>query len=399
MAAAAQSARSEITLNPDVAAVVEPPIAEAKGWVKGRVYPADRPLLDLCQAVPSYPPAEDLRAHLAERVQLFETAQYTQIEGTPALRSALASHMSGFYGAEIGAANTLITAGCNQAYCLTILSLARAGDEVILPLPYYFNHQMWLDSLGIGAVHLPFRADRAGVPDPEDAAARTTSKTRAIVLVSPNNPTGAVIPPDVLEAFLALAVDHGIPLILDETYKDFLPADAARHALFSDPRWHENVIQLYSFSKAFSLTGYRCGSIVAGERFIAQAAKLMDTIAICCSRVAQDGALYALEHLWDWAGEKTAMMIERRRALEAVFRSGNLGFELISTGAYFAYVRHPFADEPAASVAKRLAQQGGVLALPGTVFGPGQDPYLRLAFANLEAERMGELAERLRGFS
>jgi aspartate/methionine/tyrosine aminotransferase len=392
------SAIPTLSLNPDVAAVVEPPIAEAKGWVKGRTYPADRPLLDLCQAVPSYPPAEQLRAHLAERVALFETAQYTQIEGTPALRTALSAHMSAFYGAEIAAENTLITAGCNQAYCLTILTLARAGDEVILPLPYYFNHQMWLDSLGIKAVHLPFRADRAGVPDPEDAAARITSKTRAIVLVSPNNPTGAVIPPATLAAFRDLAKAHGIALILDETYKDFLPDEAERHALFADPAWGETVIQLYSFSKAFSLTGYRCGSIVAGERFIGQAAKLMDTIAICCARVAQDAALYALEHLWPWASEKTGMMLGRQRALEAEFTSGNLGFELISTGAYFAYIRHPFAGERAFDVAKRLAQDAGVLTLPGTVFGPGQDAYLRLAFANLEAERMGELAERLRGF-
>ena len=92
------------------------------------------------------------------------------------------------------------------------------------------------------------------------------------------------------------------------------------------------------------------------------------------------------------------MMLGRQRALEAEFTSGNLGFELISTGVYFAYIRHPFAGERAFDVAKRLAQDAGVLTLPGTVFGPGQDAFLRLAFANLEAERMGELAERLREF-
>jgi aspartate/methionine/tyrosine aminotransferase len=91
------------------------------------------------------------------------------------------------------------------------------------------------------------------------------------------------------------------------------------------------------------------------------------------------------------------MMAGRREALLEVFASGNLGFELVSTGAYFAYLRHPFVGETAAAVARRLAQEHGVLALPGTVFGPGQDDYLRLAFANLEAERMGEVGDRLRG--
>lgn len=383
--------------NPDVVAVVEPPIAEAKGWVAGRRFPADRPLLDLCQAVPSYPPAEDLRAHLAERVALFETAQYTAITGIAPLREALAAHMAGVYGGGIEASNVLITAGCNQAYALALMALARRGDEVILPLPYYFNHQMWLDALGITAAHLPFRADRGGVPDPADAVRLIGPNTRALVLVTPNNPTGAVIPPAVLAQFRDLCAEYGIALVLDETYKDFLDPGEPRHGLFRDPAWGDTVIQLYSFSKAFSLTGYRAGSIVAGARFIDQVAKLMDTVSICAARIAQDGALYALRHLLPWADGKRAMMAERREALLQVFASGNLGFELVSTGAYFAYVRHPFVGERAASVAKRLAQDHGLLALPGTVFGPGQEDYLRLAFANLEAERMGEVGDRLRG--
>jgi aspartate/methionine/tyrosine aminotransferase len=383
--------------NPDVVAVVEPPIAEAKGWVEGRPEIAGKPLLDCCQAVPSYPPAQELRDHLAERAQTFDAAQYTAITGIPELKAALAEHMAGVYGGAIGPENVQITAGCNQAYCLTIMALARAGDEVILPLPYYFNHQMWLDALGIRAVHLPFRPDRAGVPDPEQAAALIAPRTRALLLVNPNNPTGATIPTDVMTAFRDLCAERGIALILDETYKDFIDPAEPRHALFRDPRWGETVIQLYSFSKVFSLTGYRVGWIVAGERFIQQVAKLMDTVSICAARIAQDGALYALRHLWPWAEEKRAMMAGRRQALLDVFATGNLGFDLVSTGAYFAYIRHPFAGETAAAVAKRLAQEHGVLALPGTVFGPGQDDYLRLAFANLDADRMVELGDRLRG--
>ncbi|MEQ8814712.1 MAG: aminotransferase [Thalassobaculum sp.] len=383
--------------NPDVVSVVEPPIAEAKGWVAGRTYPAHRPLLDLCQAVPSYPPAEELRAHLAERVRLFETAQYTAITGIAPLREALAEHMAGVYGGSIDADNVLVTGGCNQAYTLALMALARRGDEVILPLPYYFNHQMWLDALGVTARHLPFRPDRGGVPDPADAVKLIGPNTRALVLVTPNNPTGAVIPPDVLAQFRDVCAEYGIALVLDETYKDFLDPGEPRHGLFRDPAWGDTVIQLYSFSKAFSLTGYRVGSIVAGAGFVDQVAKLMDTVSICASRIAQDGALYALRHLLPWADGKRAMMAGRREALLREFESGNLGFELVSTGAYFAYLRHPFVGETAAAVAKRLAQEHGVLALPGTVFGPGQDPYLRLAFANLEAERMGEVGDRLRG--
>lgn len=384
------------SVNEDVVSVVEPPIAEAKGWVEGLSFSDERPLLDCCQAVPSYPPPEDLRAHLAERVALFETAQYAPITGTPALKAALAAHMSTHFSGAIGPQNTLITAGCNQAYCLTIMALAGRGDEVILPLPYYFNHQMWLDSLGITTKHLPFREDRAGVPDPEEARALITDNTKALVLVSPNNPTGAVIPPKTLEQFRDLCAEKEIALILDETYKDFLEPGLPRHDLFKEPKWGETLVQLYSFSKVFSLTGYRVGSIVAGEAFINQVAKLMDTIAICAARIGQDAALYALHNSWDWAEEKRQMIEGRRQALLQAFSAGNMPYQLISSGAYFAYAKHPFEGEPAMSVAMRLAQQHGVLALPGTVFGPGQEPYLRIAFANLEAEAMPDLADRLR---
>src|SRR3546814_15580045 len=102
----------------------------------------------------------------------------------------------------------------------------------------------------------------------------------------------------------------------------------------------------------------------------------MDTMSICAARIGQDGALYALRHLLPWADGKRAMMVARREALLRVFESGNLGFELVSTGAYFAYLRHPFAGKAAAAVAKRLAQDPGLPALAGHVFGPCQEPYL-----------------------
>ena len=157
----------------------------------GRAFPADKPLLDVAQAVPGYPPDAALTAHLGEIVGRPETARYTDIQGTRALRTALAGQTGAIYAAPVEPAQVCITAGCNQAFCLATMALAGAGDEVILPAPYYFNHQMWLDMLGVTAVHLPFNAERGGVPDAADAAALIGPKTRAIVLVTPNNPTGA----------------------------------------------------------------------------------------------------------------------------------------------------------------------------------------------------------------
>jgi len=382
-------------LNGKLREVAEPPIAEAQGWLRGRVFPRDKPLIDVAQAVPGYPPPAALTDHLAGLVGRPETARYTEIEGVPALRQALAEHMSGFYGAPIAADEVAITAGCNQAFCLAVMALAGAGDEVILPLPYYFNHRMWLDMLGIATVALPFRPDRGGVPDPREAAERITRRTRAIVLISPNNPTGAVYPPAVLAEFLALARARGIALVIDETYKDFLAEPGAPHGLFADRAWQDTLIQLYSFSKVYCLTGYRVGSIVAAPGLIAETAKAMDCVAICAARIGQEAALYGLDHLAGWRESNRVLMRDRVTALRAAFRDDSIGYELVSAGAYFAYLRHPFRGETARAVARRLAEEENMLCLPGSMFGDGQEDYLRFAFANVAAETMPEIARRL----
>ncbi len=384
-----------LTINPDVIRAIDPPIAEAQSWIAGRTFPDDKPLLDLAQAVPSYPPADALSRHLAERTAAVETARYTPIAGIPDLRASLAEHMSSSHGGSIGPENVLISAGCNQAYCLAILALARAGDQIILPIPYYFNHMMWLQMQGIEGVALPFRADRGGVPDPDQAAELVTERTRAIVLVSPNNPTGAVYPAETIAAFRDLAAQRGIALIVDETYKDFLD-DGPPHDLFRDERWGDTVIQLYSFSKAFSLPGYRVGSVIAGEKTIAAVTKVMDTISICAPRIAQDAALFGLNNLADWVAEKRAMINGRRDAVRKIFRSNDLGYGLISSGAYFAYVRHPFQNHAARDVARRNSDEPNNFCLPGTFFGHKHEQCFRHSYANATAEEMPVLADRLK---
>src|SRR5262245_60414822 len=382
-------------VNPSLAAVAEPPIAEAHGWIKGRDFPADKPLIDVAQALPGYPPPKALTDHLARVIGEPTMARYTDIDGLPELREALAADTAAAYGAAIDPGQVTITAGCNQAFCLAILALAGAGDEVILPLPYYFNHQMWLDMQGIRSVHLPFRADRGGVPDPAEAAAMITPRTRAIVLVTPNNPTGAIYPPDIIAAFYRLAQAHDLALVLDETYRDFLPDDAPPHGMFREPDWPDTLVHLYSFSKVFCLTGYRVGAVVCGPRLGTPIAKAMDTVAICAPRIGQVAALEGLRALGDWRRANTALMRDRLAALRQAFHRNDLGYEPVSAGAYFAYVRHPFDGMPAAAVARRLADRQNILCLPGSMFGSGQEGYLRFAFANVAAEAMPDIAARL----
>jgi aspartate/methionine/tyrosine aminotransferase len=323
------------------------------------------------------------------------TGVYTDVLGMDELRARYADRVSSVYRTSVSPSEVAITAGCNQAFCVTMMALGGMGDNVLLTTPWYFNHDMWLRMLGIDVRTFPAMSADSPFPDPAAAAALIDDRTRAIVLCTPNNPTGAVYPPAVLEAFYELCASRGIALVLDETYLDFRDNEDRPHALFDHADWGDTVIHLYSFSKVFALTGYRVGAITARAAFLIEIEKIMDCVAICAPHIGQRAVLFGLEHLQDWKREKATMMADRTVTLRYAFEARQPGYELASCGAYFAYVKHPFEGRPSKEVAKHLASEHALLCLPGSFFGPGQDDYLRLAFANVGHERMTDVVERL----
>ena len=371
----------------------------ARRWLDGVTFPADRPLINVSQAAPVDPPPEGLRRAIAEAALTDPAAHlYGPVLGMPDLRDELAAQWSAAYGGEIAAPDVAITQGCNQAFCAVMATLAGAGDEVILPTPWYFNHKMWLDMTGVRTVALP--TGRGLIPDPELAAALIGPATRAIVLVSPNNPGGVEYPQDVVRAFFDLARARGVALILDETYRDFDARAGAPHDLFADPDWRAGFIHLYSFSKAYRLTGHRVGAIVADPARLAEVEKFLDTVAICPNQLGQIAALWGMRNLGQWLAGERAEILARRAAMEAGL-AALPGWRTLGCGAYFAYVEHPFAL-PAPALAERLAREAGVLLLPSTMFMPAEDPagarQLRIAFANVDTAGIAVLMDRLAGF-
>lgn len=382
------------TVNPLVAAVDAPPIPAAQAW-KQEYAGALGPMIDLTQAVPGTPPPQALLDRLGSAAGSVDATRYGPILGDMSLREAHAGETCRLYGGAVGPQHVAITSGCNQAFVVAMLALARAGDAVILPAPWYFNHKMVLDMLGIEARILPARAAAGFVPDVDEAAALITDRTRAIVLVSPNNPTGAVYPPEVLARFFALAERRGIALVLDETYRDFLPSGQARaHDLMADAAWERTLIQLYSFSKAHAIPGHRLGAITASPALISDIAKIQDCLQICPARAAQAVVAWAIEALRPWREAQRAELAARGAQFRAML-AGATGWRIDSLGAYFSYVAHPYSGLDATAAARRLALGGGVLSLPGAYFGPAQETHLRLAFANVGSDALANLPQRL----
>ncbi|PYE81386.1 aminotransferase [Pseudoroseicyclus aestuarii] len=380
---------------PRTQATFDPPVMEARRWLDGVDF-GERPLINVSQAAPVDPPPEALRAEMARLVnEMPEVHLYGPVLGLPALRAEVAATWSRDYQGSVGPHQVAITAGCNQAYCAALSALCGEGDEVILPVPWYFNHRMWHDMSGIRTV--PLRCGPGMVPQAEAAEVLITPRTRAIVLVSPNNPTGAEYPAQVIRAFFELARAHGIALILDETYRDFDGRSEPAHDLFSDPRWDETLIQLYSFSKAYRLTGHRVGAITASPARLAQAERFLDTVAICPPQLGQHAALWGMQTLGQWLAGERAEVLARRAAM-AEGAAALEGWQLLGCGAYFAYLRHPF-DLPSPELARRLVTEAGILALPGTMFAPEDDAeaprQLRIAFANLDVPGIAAFHARL----
>ena len=391
-----------LPLNPDLAATFRPPVMEARRWLAEADAGTRARLINVSQAAPVEPPPEALRQVIAEAAMNRADAHlYGPVLGNDDLREALAADWSRAYAAEVGAGNVAITQGCNQAFCAAIASVAQAGDEVIIPVPWYFNHKMWMDMQGVRAVPLTCGPDM--VPRAEDAAALVTDRTRAIVLVTPNNPSGAEYPAGVVGAFHDLARARGLVLILDETYRDFDSRTEAGappvHDLLTRPDWGRDVITLYSFSKAFRLTGHRVGALITGAARMVEVEKFLDTVSISTGQLGQIAAEWGLRHLGAWlAGERAEILARRAAMAEAM--AGLPGWRVKGCGAYFAWVEHPFA-ESAASLAPRLVREAGVLLLPGTMFMPDGHPdgarHVRIAFANVDRAGIGELARRLAG--
>ena len=377
-------------------ATAAPPVMEARRWLDGVQFTPDRPLINVSQAAPVEPPPPALRTAMAETILSTPEAHlYGPVLGLPDLRTTLAHRWSRLYSGRVGANQVAITSGCNQAFAATTSVLAEKGDEVILPTPWYFNHKMWLDMQGLRAVPLP--TDIALLPDPDVAKSLITDRTRAIVLVTPNNPAGVEYPADLIRAFYELCKSHGIRLIVDETYRDFLLSDDRAHDLFTDPDWDETLVCLYSFSKSYRLTGHRVGSIIASTAILAQVEKFLDTVTICPAQIGQHAALWGIHNLDDWLEAERQEILRRRNAMETGFGAQN-DWQLLGCGAYFAYARHPF-EISSDQLAQSLVKSAAILLLPGTMFMPPDDhsgrTQVRIAFANIDANEITEFFDRL----
>jgi len=370
---------------------IHSPIGEA--FALGMQGGKTRPLLNMSQAAPAYATAPEIIAHIAEQAHAPDIGGYAPQPGLPALREVFAAELSADYQGSVSPDQILITPGCNQAFCLVASALAGPGRNIILVSPFYFNHDMWLRLDGTDVKHLRTGSDM--MPDPEAAAAMIDDQTAAIVMVTPGNPTGAIAPPTLIRDMAETARSRNVALIIDETYRSYRGTGAPAHDLFAEPGWDDTVVSLHSFSKDFALPGYRVGAMVGRPDLLAESMKLLDCMTICTPRIGQEAVWAGLTHATQWRAEKVAETLARQAHFEQLMAGRPGGYELVSAGAYFGWLRHPFEDRPTKDVVRSLVVDHDVLMIPGDAFSTGDERMIRSSFANLTIPELDELAVRL----
>jgi len=374
-------------------AVPAPPIPACRAWA-ARYAGARGPMIDLTQALPGWPPEDGLLARLAEAARDPALAGYGPLEGEPALRAAFAAETRRLHGGEVTDDDVRITAGANTGFNLAMTAIAAPGEAVILPCPWFFNHEMALALRGVRAIPLPCRAEDGFLPDPERAAALVDGSVRAIVLVTPNNPTGATMPPALVARFAELCRARGLWLVTDETYRDFRAAEGPPHDLFARPDWRDFVVQIYSFSKAYCIPGHRMGAVVAGPALRTELVKAVDNVQLCPPRPPQAALAWGVPALRDWREGGREAIAARAAVFSRAMRKAP-EWRVEASGAYFAWVRVPEGGPDGMALAERLAVEAGLIVLPGAFFGPGNERHLRMAYANAPEHALREVPERL----
>ena len=379
-----------------------PPVLEVKNWLSNPDLQPSKPLIDVSQAAPTEPPPEKMLEFMANKILCDNAVNtYGPVLGLDELRESLASKWSRQYQGKVSKENVAGTSGCNPAFCASISAFTSENDEVIIPTPWYFNHHMWLQMAGVKSI--PLETDANMNPILEKAEALITDRTRAIVLVSPNNPSGAIYSNQLLQKFFDLCKSNQIRLIIDETYKDFHPNASQPHTLLENNNWDQVLTILYSFSKTYRMTGHRIGALLTSKENLIEIEKALDTFTVCPPQLGQYAANWGLNNLEACAAERRTEILQRAKHFSEKFQPlSAAGWSLRGCGAYFAFVEHPFEDE-SNILAPLILRDQGILLMPGTMFYPKHNPLgsrsFRIAFANIDKYKISTLLERLKDLS
>ena len=365
--------------------------------VVGELIRANPGTISLGQGVAYYGPPPQAIAAIQRFLADPENHKYKLVQGIPELLEAIERKLRDENAISLNGSRIVVTAGANMGFVNAVLAIADPGDEIILQLPYYFNHEMAVVIAGCKAVCVPTDDDYQ--LQPEAIAVAITKRTKAVVTISPNNPAGAVYRESDLRKVNEICRRKGLYHISDEAY-EYFTYDGARH--FSPGSIEGaagHTISLFSLSKAYGFASWRIGWMVIPEHLYMPIKKIQDTNLICPPVVSQWAAVGAMEAGRAYCLDKLRMTTEIRRLfLDELAGIADLVTVPRADGAFYLLMRvHKDADPM--ELVTQLIERHKVAVIPGMTFGMEKACYLRIAYGALHkdtaAEGMGRLVRGL----
>lgn len=341
--------------------------------------------ISLGQGVVYYNPPQAAFAKISEFLENPDNHKYKAVEGIPQIQEAIAAKLKADNNIEINDKNCIVvTAGSNMGFTNAILAITNAGDEIIIQSPYYFNHEMAV----IMANCRPVIVETDENYQLKIAAIKQaiTPKTRAIVTISPNNPTGAVYPPAALREVSEICRQNNIYHISDEAY-EYFTYDGVKHCSpASFPNSSEYTISLFSLSKAYGFASWRIGYMVIPEHLLVSVRKIQDTILICPPVISQYAALGALQVGREYCDNYVRSIASVRQLVGEELNNLKNCCTISPAGGAFYFFLKVDTQLNTMELVERLIREYRVAVLPGTTFGMDSGCYLRVAYGALETE-------------
>ncbi len=304
---------------------------------------------------------------------------YTGPTGLPQLREAIAADLKKEYGLDYTAAEIVVTAGVQESITLLMLGLVAPGDEVLLTSPRFTTYDTAVHMVGGVPIPVPtFEKDDFAL-DVAEIEKRITPKTKMFVLVSPNNPTGAVTPPEMIRRIAELAVKHDILIVSDEIYAKIIYDGNEHLSIATLPGMKERTITLNGFSKTYAMTGWRVGYLAAPADFVAKMIEPRHTLSINTCTISQFAALAAVTGPQEPIEAMIAEYAERRAYLMEALTEMGLTYGHPG-GAFYIYTNISSTGMEIADFCEKLLRETGVMLFPGSMFGDETGHYIRISF-------------------
>jgi aspartate/methionine/tyrosine aminotransferase len=321
---------------------------------------------------------------------------YTHPAGLPVLREAIAGSLAHDFGLRYGPDEIIVTAGVQESIMLCMLGLVNPSDEVLITSPRFTTYDLAVHMCGGVPVPVPTFEEDDFALTPAAIEARITPKSKVLVLVTPNNPTGAVTPPHVIRQIGELVLRHNLVLISDEIYAKLIYAPSEHLSAATLPGLRERTITLNGFSKAYAMTGWRVGYLAAPEEFARQLVEPRHTMSINANTPAQYAALAAITGPQDAVEAMREEYAERRAYAMDTLREMGLTYGHPG-GAFYVYTNVSSTGLPAPEFCMELLRQTGVMIFPGELFGDDSGRYVRISYLQ-PLPRIREAMDRMGSF-